>query len=639
MTTSKIRRLPEHLVNQIAAGEIVERPANVIKELVENSIDAQAKTIEVIIRQGGRSLITVIDNGKGMTKENLTLAVESHTTSKLLEDNLNAIETLGFRGEALPSIASVSTMEIASRPRDGGQGWRLKLEDGKSLGLIPAVCSIGTQIKVTELFHRVPARLKFMKSIQTETEYIQDAITYLGMARPDIGFKLATERRQILFLEPTDLQNRLAALLGEEVFENLIPIEYERDRYSLKGYIGLPTLNRHTSRYCHLFVNQRWVRGDKVLAHAIRAAYGDTLPRDRYPLVVLFLTVPQGEVDINVHPAKSEVRFRDPPLVRDFVLVSLREAIRTQGHLTATTHGTEALKVLNKRKNAAETPSQRQTEKKSSPVNQRQSVVEEKSSPVNQRQSVAEEKPSSVNQRQSGAEEKSSSTSKSAAAKKTAAEKRSLKTRGAKEETSQASPDLIEDPDPPLGFAISQLHQRYILSQTKTGLVLVDQHAAHERIVYERLKESLKNPPLQSQRLLLPEVVSLSVQNIQRLLDHQETLRNLGVDLESFGVDCVIAHSLPTLLSSHDISTLIRDLADALRESETLTGMEEKLEKICARLSCYGSIRAGSVLSVSEMNALLRQMESTPYSGQCNHGRPTYIQLKLSDLDRLFERS
>ena len=624
MTT--IRRLPEHLVNQIAAGEIVERPANVIKELVENSIDAQAKTIEVIIRQGGRSLITVIDNGKGMTKENLTLAVESHTTSKLLEDNLNAIETLGFRGEALPSIASVSTMEIASRPRDGGQGWRLKLEDGKSLGLIPAVCSIGTQIKVTELFHRVPARLKFMKSIQTETEYIQDAITYLGMARPDIGFKLATERRQILFLEPTDLQNRLAALLGEEVFENLIPIEYERDRYALKGYIGLPTLNRHTSRYCHLFVNQRWVRGDKVLAHAIRAAYSDALPRDRYPLAVLFLTVPQGEVDINVHPAKSEVRFRDPPLVRDFVLVSLREAIRTQGHLTATTRGTEALKVLNKRKNAAETSSQRQTEEKSSPVNQRR--AEEKSSPVNERQ--AEEKSSSVNQRQ--AEEKSSSASKSAAA-----EKRSLKARG--EETSQASPDLIEDPDPLLGFAISQLHQRYILSQTKTGLVLIDQHAAHERIVYERLKESLKNPPLQSQRLLLPEVVSLSGQNIQRLLDHQETLRNLGVDLESFGVDCVIAHSLPTLLSSHDISTLIRDLVDALRESETLTGMEEKLEKICARLSCYGSIRAGSVLSVSEMNALLRQMESTPYSGQCNHGRPTYIQLKLSDLDRLFERS
>ena len=599
-----LRRLPETLVNRIAAGEVVERPASAAKELVENALDAGATRIEVTLRDGGASYLCVADDGRGMTPEELELAVERHVTSKLPDDDLVDIRFLGFRGEALPSIGAVARLTLTSRPRDQAEAWQLRVEGGRKGRLEPAAGQPGTRVEVADLFYATPARLKFLKTARSETGAVEDIVRRLAMANPAVAFRVEAEGRRLLDLPvgQGDLLDRrlrrLGAVLGREFAENALPIEALREGIRLSGHAGLPTLNRATTQHQYLFVNGRAVR-DKLLYGAIRGAYQDFLAGNRHPLVVLFLELPPAEVDVNVHPMKAEVRFRDAGLVRGLIVGALRHALAAAGHRASTTVAAGALGAFRPEGQGAPMPAYQQPYRGAQPSRGFAEAVAQYHAPLGEALPGLALRP-------------------------------------------QVRPAAEQAPAPaaqhPLGAARAQLFGTYVVAETPDGLVIVDQHAAHERLVYERMKAELAHKGVARQALLLPEVVELDAAAAERLAARAEELAEIGLVLEAFGQGAVVVREVPALLGQTDVKGLVRDLADELAELGQAFALKERLAEVCGTLACHGSVRAGRRLAPEEMNALLRQMEVTPHSGQCNHGRPTYVELKLADIEKLFGR-
>ncbi len=614
-----IRRLPPETINRIAAGEVVERPAAAVKELVENALDAGARRIHVRIARGGLGLLSVEDDGAGMAREDLALAVERHATSKLdvapdgAVDLLN-IATMGFRGEALPSIGAVARLGITSRARGAGEAWRLDVEGGALSQARPAawpfVSDSGTLVEVHDLFFATPARLKFMKSERAEAMAIGEVVKRLAMARADVAIVLENEGRTVLRLpaqaesQGEGLRARLAAILGEDFAPNALALDQVRGAMRLSGYAGLPTLHRGTREHQHLFVNARPVK-DKLIVGAVRAAYQDLLARDRHPVVALFLDLPTADVDVNVHPAKTEVRFRDAQSVRGLIVGALSHALAGAGHRAATTATHSALGAAR----AYDSPH-------AAPLRAWQ-VAEaaahgEFVMPSGRIEDGLAQLPSfDGDVRVSQLAEYARSEA------------------GAHEDNAQYFP---------LGAARAQLHETYIVAQTADGIVIVDQHAAHERLVYERMKAMIATGGVKRQALLIPDVVELDGAEAEALIARADELADLGLVIEPFGAGAVLVRETPALLGHVNAAGLLRDLADDLVELGEAHALRERLEDVCASMACHGSVRAGRRLTGEEMNALLRHMEATPYSGQCNHGRPTYVELKLSDIEKLFGR-
>ncbi|MEZ0262923.1 MAG: DNA mismatch repair endonuclease MutL [Alphaproteobacteria bacterium] len=609
-----IRHLPETLINQIAAGEVIERPAAAVKELVENSIDAGASRVEVVIRDGGASLIAITDDGIGMDAADLELAVERHATSKLPDDDLVNIASLGFRGEALPSIGAVSRLSITSRKRGAADGFVIKVEGGKKFKPAPAAITQGTKVEVRDLFYATPARLKFMKSPRTEVQNVRDVVERLAMACPDIHFRLVSDDKELLDLPsaPGDLyESRLARLkqiMGREFAENALRLDAERDGIRLTGYASLPTLNRGTNQHQHFFVNTRPVK-DRQLIGAVRGAYMDFLASDRHPMLCLFLDLPPAFVDVNVHPAKAEVRFQDSALVRGLLVGGLKHAITQAGHRASTTVAQQTLQSFQLPPTAA---------------GQQPSAPTGWNGEYKQGEAPYKKLPGMEGAQYTGAAFASTGN---------------LSLGTAPAARAHIEPVPIDVPaEYPLGAACAQLHETYIVAQTKDGLVLVDQHAAHERLVYEEMKKSLARGMIARQPLLLPEVVEMDAPSAERLLQRKDELAELGLVIDSFGAGAIVVQEMPALLGSTNIKQMIMDLADDIANFGQATGLKERLEEVCSTMACHGSVRAGRRLTQSEMNALLREMENTPHSGQCNHGRPTYVELKLHDIEKLFGR-
>ncbi len=615
-----IHRLPPNAVNRIAAGEVVERPASVVKELAENALDAHARQIDIIVDGGGAALIEIADDGVGMTQDQLPLALERHATSKLTPDDagdydLLRIATMGFRGEALPSIASVARLSLISHGQDETDAWRIDMEGGESKMLKPSPPMLphGTRVIVRDLFFATPARLKFLKSERAEASAVTDVVKRLAMANPAVGFSLKIDGRLRLSLSSETGDDarlkRLAAILGEDFAANALIIDQSRDGIRILGCAGLPTYARGSNQHQYLFVNGRPVR-DKLLVGAIRGAYADHLARDRHPVAALYVETPPERVDVNVHPAKTEVRFREPGLVRGLMVGSLRHALARAGHRASTTVAGFALGAAR----SYVTPQQ--------PYAPR-SYIPQGGAPGAQ----ALQYPSMMGYGASGVAE---------------AEIPGLEGMSARVETvSDATPrDITPEPAPefPLGVARAQVHETYIVAQTRDGIVIVDQHAAHERLVYERMKADLAARGVAGQALLTPEIVDLGEEAAQRVLERAPQLAELGLVVEAFGPGAVAVRESPALLGECDIHGLVRDLADDLAEFDAALSLIERLEEVCATMACHGSVRAGRRLSANEMNALLREMEAVPHSGQCNHGRPTYVELKLKDMEKLFGR-
>lgn len=611
--TPVIRRLPDTLVNRIAAGEVVERPASAVKELIENALDAGATRIDVTIRDGGRALISVADNGRGMTPDELRLAVERHATSKLPDGDLFHITTLGFRGEALPSIGSVSRMAITSRTEAAEEAWRIAIEGGRIDEPAPAPGGVGTTVEVRDLFYSTPARLKFLRSARAESGAVQDVVNRLAMAHPGIGFGLTDDGRQKIRLdvaqgELLDLRlKRLGAIMGREFQDNALAIDAEREDFRLTGYAGVPTLNRGNAQLQFLFVNGRPVR-DKQLIGAVRAAYQDFLARDRHPLLALFLTCEARAVDVNVHPAKSEVRFREPGVVRGLIVSALKHALAEAGHRASTTVSAAALGAFRPGENAAPRQSSFGGGYAYRPPPPPSPGLAARSYDFQAPPGHAQEGFAPA-----------------------------AKAERIDPDTGEVT-DVQADADYPLGAARAQVHATYIVSQTEDGIVIVDQHAAHERLVYETMKKAMQTTGVPRQGLLIPEIVELDERAADRLVRRADELETLGLAIESFGPGAVAVRETPALLGEVDARALVCDLADELEALGDTFSLKEKLEEVCGTMACHGSVRAGRRLNADEMNALLRQMEATPHSGQCNHGRPTYVELKLADIEKLFGR-
>ncbi len=608
-----IRRLPPETVNRIAAGEVVERPASAVKELVENALDAGACSIEIQADGGGLTRILVADDGQGLAPAELPLAVERHATSKLAPDDagdydLLRIATLGFRGEALPSIGSVARLSITSRARGFADAHAVMVEAGAVGPVTPAPFPgpHGARVEVRDLFYATPARLKFMKSERAEAMAIAEEVKRQAMAHEAVAFSLDIDGRRVLRLpaEPAGPEGRLArlsAILGREFSDNALPIDHERESVRLSGFAGLPTYSRGNAGHQHLFVNGRPVR-DRLLQGALRAAYADFLARDRHPLAALYVELDGTLVDVNVHPAKTEVRFRDPGLVRGLIIGGLRHALAGAGHRASTTVAGAALGGF---RPGGYTPS-----------------------------------PSAAGfsaWRQGG-------WSPGAVATAVAQAIPGLSEISARAEPQWDTPGVADtatifDPvDYPLGAARAQVHETYIVAQTRDGVVIVDQHAAHERLVYERMKAEMADGAVARQALLLPQVVELDPAEAERVGARAEELAALGLVLEPFGPGAVLVREVPAMLGETDAAGLVRDIADDLAENGQALALKERLAEVCSTMACHGSVRAGRRLTAPEMNALLRQMEATPHSGQCNHGRPTYVELKLADIERLFGR-
>lgn len=616
MNNSIIRVLPQNLINQIAAGEVVERPSAALKELIENAIDAGSSRIDVKIKDGGKTYFSVTDNGKGMTKEELSLCIERHATSKLPDDDLFNISYLGFRGEALPSIASVSRLKITSRPKTLDQGWSIRVSGGKKEEIEPVPATYGTTVEVSDLFYATPARLKFLKSTLSETSSIKDVINRLAMAYPNIHFSLSDEKRLVLNYAPVNsLLLRVAQVIGKSFDENALPIDAEYDGTRLTGFVGLPTYTRSTSQDQYLFVNGRFVK-DKVLIGAIRGAFQGLISHEVHPVLALFLSVPPHEVDVNVHPAKTEVRFSNAAKIRGLLVSSIRNILAENGHKTNSTIGIGALEKSFSHIQSSVPSSIRTT---SSSFNDMRSFH------------IKEELPTfMVNQ----------PSVSSAEPYETPTRQQTIPFRDAlysvKTEVNANEPMDVEE-FPPLGFAKAQLHKTYIVSQTKDSIIITDQHAAHERLTYEKLIKN--NEVLQGQLLLIPEIVDLKSDEVDILLSRSEELKSFGFVVESFGGNSIIVREIPALFSKANIFKLIEDLAATIKAYDDTILLKDKLKDICARMACHGSVRAGRVLTIDEMNALLRQMENCGTSGQCIHGRPTYVELKLQDIERLFGRT
>ena len=606
-----IRQLPEETVNRIAAGEVVERPASVVKELVENAIDAGASRIEIKIVDGGKSLIRVGDNGFGMDAQDLALSIERHATSKLPDGDLIKIDYLGFRGEALPSIASVSRFSIASRARNATESWSLDVDAGRKSAVRPAALTAGTRVEVRDIFHVTPARLKFLKTERTEQGQILDAIKRLAMAHPEITFVLEAGERQLFraSAQPShsmeDRLARLGAVLGSGFLENAVPVQEEKDGHILTGFAGLPTFNRGNSMLQYLFVNRRPVR-DRLFTGAVRGAYADFLARQRHPVVALFLNVPAELVDVNVHPAKAEVRFQDPGLVRSLIVGGLRRALEGAGHRASTTVAESMLQRFSSGYGSSESASRGRrlppglaeaAFRHQAPY---EAFVAGQDSLKSHDRPIAESSGCLVEEVASGMSDQTALSY-------------------------------------PLGAARAQIHETYIVAQTEDGIVFVDQHAAHERLVYEKMKKDMEDG-VPGQLLLVPEVVELDENSVGRLMARADELKQLGLVIEEFGPGAVAVRETPAMLGNIDARGLVRDLADDLSVFDEALALKENLEKVASTMACHGSVRAGRRLTGEEMNALLREMEATPHSGQCNHGRPTYVELKLDDIEKLFGR-
>jgi DNA mismatch repair protein MutL len=634
-----IRRLPPETVNRIAAGEVVERPASAIKELVDNAIDAGASQIEVEAHGGGLTRILVADNGCGLSAEELPVAIERHATSKLAPDadglwDLLAIHTMGFRGEALPSIGSVARLSISSRARGAADAHAILVEGGRVGEVMPAAFPgpHGARIEVRDLFYATPARLKFMKSERAESLAITEEIKRQAMAHEAVGFSLDIDGRRILRLPaeqagPQGRLARLAAVLGRDFQDNAIEIDQTRDGVRLTGFAGLPTYNRGNAAHQYLFVNGRPVR-DRLLQGALRAAYADFLARDRHPTAALYVSLETTEVDVNVHPAKAEVRFRDPALVRGLIVGALRHALAGAGHRASTTVAAQALDSLQARQGPF-------------PGYQPGPSAAGFSAWRDGGWTPPTQRPLTL----PGLSEVSARVEASPAdgfGEGLAGTLSGLFEGGAPPfdpSTDNIGQQPAFDPvDFPLGAARAQVHETYIVAQTRDGMVIVDQHAAHERLVYERMKAEMEHGGVARQTLLLPEVVDLDPAEAERVIARSEELAALGLVVESFGPGAVLVRETPALLGKTDAAGLVRDIADDLAENGQALALKERLVEVCSTMACHGSVRAGRRLNGAEMNALLREMESTPHSGQCNHGRPTYVELKLADIERLFGR-
>lgn len=616
-----IRFLDPILVDQIAAGEVVERPAAAVKELVENAIDAGARTIEIAIEGGGRELIRVVDDGCGMDAENLAMAVERHATSKLPDGDLFSIDTLGFRGEALPSIAAVARVSITSRTAGAETGSSIAVEAGVKGPVKPASTPRGTRIEVRDLFFATPARLKFLKSDRSETLAVVEIVRRLALANPQIRFSLSGAGNSVTTFasEPESAEGfvrRAAKILGNDFIDNAMEVAMEREGVSIFGFAGLPTYHRGTSGHIHFVVNGRPVR-DKLLLGAVRGAYADVMASDRHPVLALKIDLAPGQVDVNVHPAKTEVRFRDSVLVRNLVVTAIRDAVVRSGFRSATTGGDRTIESLRPASGlfrqmplTAQYPSR-------APIS-----VQGWQRPLEAAEAgeTAVEMGLYETSQAAYASSSSSFAAPSADARADAAELHS------------------EQLEAPLGAARAQLHETYIVAQTTDGIIIVDQHAAHERLVYERLKRERDVSGIQRQLLLIPEVVELDSIDAERVLAEAESLEKAGLVLESFGPGALLVREVPALLVKGSIRNMIQDIADGLAELNASSPLDERLDAVLSRMSCHGSIRAGRRLRPEEMNALLREMEVTPNSGQCNHGRPTYVELKLTDIERLFGR-
>ncbi|PIB94541.1 DNA mismatch repair endonuclease MutL [Caulobacter sp. FWC2] len=633
-----IRRLPPETVNRIAAGEVVERPASAIKELVDNAIDAGATRIEVEAHGGGLTRILVADDGCGLSAEELPVAIERHATSKLAPDedglwDLLRIHTMGFRGEALPSIGSVARLTISSRAKGSSDAHSILVEGGQVGDVAPAAFPgpHGARIEVRDLFYATPARLKFMKSERAESLAITEELKRQAMANESVGFSLDIDGRRILRLPPEHpgpqgRLARLAAVLGRDFQDNAIEIDQVRDGVRLSGFAGLPTYNRGNAAHQYLFVNGRPVR-DRLLQGALRAAYADFLARDRHPTAALYVTLDTSEVDVNVHPAKAEVRFRDPALVRGLIVGALRHALAGAGHRASTTVATQALDSIRAQQspfpgyNPGPSPAGFSAWREGgwTPPTQRPMDLP------------------GLNEVSARVEPSYSSGfgGELAEVVREAYSSVAFEDRPATDYASAAPFDPV---DFPLGAARAQVHETYIVSQTRDGMVIVDQHAAHERLVYERMKGEMAAGGVSRQTLLLPEVVDLDPAEAERVVARSEELASLGLVIESFGPGAVLVRETPALLGKTDAAALVRDIADDLAENGQALALKERLEEVCSTMACHGSVRAGRRLNGAEMNALLREMEATPHSGQCNHGRPTYVELKLADIEKLFGR-
>jgi DNA mismatch repair protein MutL len=616
----KLHILSPTTINRIAAGEVIERPASAVKELVENAIDAGSTKIDVVINNGGRNFISVTDDGKGMSSDDLELCIERHATSKLSDDDLFDINFLGFRGEALPSIGSIARMSITSRQRGSSDAWILKIDGGDKSPIQPASLSGGTKIEVRDLFFATPVRLKFLKTERTETLYIQDVIEKLAMAYPEVSFTLKDEKKTLVNTnQDGDLLSRLSDIIGKDFGANSIPLAVEREGVKLSGYIGLPTFNKGSAASQYLFVNKRPVK-DKFLMGVIRVAYQDFLARERYPVVALFLELENGEVDVNVHPTKAEVRFRDQGIIRGMIIGALKASLSTAGHRASTTVSQAALNSFTPPKaNVAHFPRPAFSAVSQGFPDYFPAPVEETS--LSDKEVADFKLPSFHNN--------------NASQQLFDGEITSLSMRPQNTFENELEPPRNNNP---LGIARCQLHGTYIVSQTATGIVIVDQHAAHERLVYERMKESLAKSGVKTQRLLIPEIVELDALEIDRLMEKQADLKALGLVIEKFGNNAIIVRETPALLGEVDAQGLIKNLANDMEEYGEILSIQEGLEHVCGTMACHSSVRAGRQLNTHEMNTILREMEATPYSGQCNHGRPTYVELKLHDIEKLFGR-
>ncbi|WP_299143598.1 DNA mismatch repair endonuclease MutL [uncultured Tateyamaria sp.] len=589
-----IRQLDEAAVNRIAAGEVVERPASAVKELVENAIDAGATRIAIDVADGGKTLIRVTDDGCGIAPDDLPLALSRHATSKIDGSDLLNIHTFGFRGEALPSLGAVGRLTITSRV-PGDAGAEISVQGGAHSAVKPAALNRGTVITLRDLFYATPARLKFLRTDRAEAQAITDVIKRLAMAEPFVRFELrdvSGDPRTVFKVEaqtgdPMDaLRGRLSDVLGPEFAENSIAIDTMREGLHLSGYAALPTYSRGAAVAQFLFVNGRPVK-DKLLTGALRAAYFDFLSRDRHPAAALFVDCDPQLVDVNVHPAKSEVRFRDPGLARGLIVSGLRHALAGAGHRASSTVAGATLGAM------------------------RPEVTEPRVYQMD-RPSLGPRAPIDA---------------------------------GFAEMAQDYSAQVVEVPtapapeDLPLGVARGQVHENYIVAQTATGMVIVDQHAAHERLVYEKLKTQMAENGVAAQALLIPEIVSLSPGDCARLLEIAEALSALGLGIEAFGGDAIAVRETPAILGEVDAKAMIHDILDELADLGSSQSVQARIEAILSRVACHGSVRSGRWMRAEEMNALLREMEATPHSGQCNHGRPTYVELKLADIERLFGRT
>ena len=597
---ARIRQLPDSVINRIAAGEVVERPASVVKELVENALDAGARQVSVSLQAGGKASIRVTDDGHGMDRDDLALAIARHATSKLSGDDLVDIRKLGFRGEALPSIGAVARLAIASRARGAAEAYRIAVSAGEVAGPMPAALSEGTAVDVNELFFAVPARLKFLKSDQAETAAVVDTLRRLALAAPGVGFRLQSERRTILDLPPAmgtrtfsdALAFRVADLFGPHAQDNMRALHASREGLALEGLVGLPTWHRATTRDIYLIVNDRPVR-DRLLTGAVRAAYADLMPRDRFPAVVIAIAIDPARVDVNVHPQKADVRFANPGHMRGLIISAIRQALGSSALAAATNLAEQAYQAFR-------APQQAYELAPAALGGLQEAPAPYDHGPVRTARLAGMDVPSA-------------------------------------RAPDDAPGDTLEG-DHPLGTARAHLHETYILAESRDGLVLVDAHAAHERLVYERLKAALARDGLATQPLLIPDVVDLPAGHAPALLDHAEELAQLGLVIEAFGQGAVLVRETPAMLGLCDSAGLVRDLAEEFAEAGSSARLENRLHAVASTMACHGSVRAGRRLKIEEMNALLREMEAVPASAQCNHGRPTFIRLDKGRLDRLFER-